>query len=1019
MDPSVSNTVSGDVSGHVLQTGVHIGDVHVRQGEQARSRYRELVRQIAPATLIGRAPELAELAEFCTASSTPSPYRWWRAPAWAGKSALMATFVLTPPQDVRIVSFFVTARLAGQSDRSAFLDSTLEQLATLLGRSVPAINREAHFHGMLGEAASLCAEQGRRLVLLVDGLDEDRGVTGADFHSIAALLPAEPPHGTRVIVSGRPHPPVPDDVPETHPLRDPAIVRVLEPSERARVVAMDMRRELDRLLSGSPVDRDLVGLLVASGGGLTGADLAELVADADWPRWRIEEHLRGVAGRSFVPLADPAGAYLLGHEELSVSAAARVGEERLSGYRDRLHAWADGYRERGWPAETPVYLLHAYHRVVDTTRLVDLVSDPARHGRMAVAFGGHHTAITEITTAQRVLLAGDPPDLPSMVMLNVHQHYLRNCDAAIPDALPQVWAVVGEVDRARSLARSITSPARRAVALAEIAAIVGLDHPQYVHLLDEAEEVAGTDDERSATPLVRVLTAHGVLDRAEALLRTLVTKRNVEYELEYLANAMLTAGEFERARSLIDLVGASGRPRSSEGFSLLAYQRTPQQVKAALLTRLVDGLARHGDLARARAVTAEIDDPFSRLLATAARIHAAPPAAVEELLSEAWDYRDALQDEDDLARAQAGAVACLAATGEHDAAFGVWLQLPALLQLEVRDDLVDRCPPEVAVRMALDTDEISRIEMLERIARNADHAQAVQVARTALDEVLRGLLGNSSHAHYSVQPLLRLFERAGLSAAAELESAVDVLPDGPARDVLLAELADAAIRSGDLSSARRLLQRGGESADHDHFLALRVSLLPPHGDFDEAEALVRALPRPVEDLAELALCVARAGQPDRARRLAGAAEDAARAVEAEPLRHWLTHLVEAVGERRRAWLIAEQAVATLRPDGDDEAPIYGLVFHLAHVAEVVGRPDLAARARGEPSGRLVAAAQRFRGRFRVRRRGAVGLPADEIAQRLLEEVWTEHISDIALLCPGLPERIHDTIVALTGLSPAR
>jgi hypothetical protein len=46
----------------------------------------------------------------------------------------------------------------------------------------------------------------------------------------------------------------------------------------------------------------------------------------------------------------------------------------------------------------------------------------------------------------------------------------------------------------------------------------------------------------------------------------------------------------------------------------------------------------------------------------------------------------------------------------------------------------------------------------------------------------------------------------------------------------------------------------------------------------------------------------------------------------------------------------------------------------------------------------------------------VQLPAHEIAERLLEERWTKHIGDIALLCPGLPERIHDTISALTGLT---
>jgi hypothetical protein len=45
---------------------------------------------------MGREEELAELAAFCQEAGG---YRWWRAPAWAGKSALMSWFVLHPPLD--------------------------------------------------------------------------------------------------------------------------------------------------------------------------------------------------------------------------------------------------------------------------------------------------------------------------------------------------------------------------------------------------------------------------------------------------------------------------------------------------------------------------------------------------------------------------------------------------------------------------------------------------------------------------------------------------------------------------------------------------------------------------------------------------------------------------------------------------------------------------------------------------------------------------------------------------------
>ncbi len=192
------------------------GSVHVTSATgPARSRYREQVRQIAPAELVGRETELAELADFCLAPDEVGAYRWWRAPKRAGKSALMSWFTLHPPPGVRVVSFFVTGRLAGQDHRGAFVDVVLEQLAELLAEPLPAFlpetTREAHLVGMLAEAAELCRSRGERLVLLVDGLDEDRGSAGP--HSIAALLPAHPAAGLRVVVSGRPNPPPPGTSP--------------------------------------------------------------------------------------------------------------------------------------------------------------------------------------------------------------------------------------------------------------------------------------------------------------------------------------------------------------------------------------------------------------------------------------------------------------------------------------------------------------------------------------------------------------------------------------------------------------------------------------------------------------------------------------------------------------------------------------------------------------------------------------------------------------------------------------
>lgn len=94
----------------VVATG-DIGVVVTGDGNQLRfvaspqrvatSNYRYQVESLAAAEFRGRTQELARMAEFCTAraaaDSAEDAYWRWLAPAWAGKTALMAQFVLEPP----------------------------------------------------------------------------------------------------------------------------------------------------------------------------------------------------------------------------------------------------------------------------------------------------------------------------------------------------------------------------------------------------------------------------------------------------------------------------------------------------------------------------------------------------------------------------------------------------------------------------------------------------------------------------------------------------------------------------------------------------------------------------------------------------------------------------------------------------------------------------------------------------------------------------------------------------------
>ena len=521
--------------------------------------------------------ELAELAAFCLEDGR-GPYVWWQAGHYSGKSALLATFVLRPPEPVarrvQIVSFFITARLAAQDTREAFTQVLLEQLAEITGQELPAVlpeaTREGYLLDLLAQAAAACQQAGGRLVLVVDGLDEDRGVTTGPYaHSIAGLLPADPPAGMRVIVAGRPNPPVPDDVPDWHPLHDPGIVRKLTGSAHARNIGRLARRELQRLLGGSPAEQDLLGLLTAAAGGLSSPDLGELTGI---PLWEIETILHTTAGRTFArrsPRWEPATGpqvYLLDHDELRAE-AVRYLARRLPDYWDRLHAWAQAYQARGWPPDTPEYLLGDYYSLLeslrDLPRMTACASDPARHNRLLALTGGDAAALAEIRAALDLVAAQDAPDLAAALALAWLRGQLNARNTHIPIRLPAVWATLGRTARAEALASSITDPGGQADALAWVAEVLAEagQHQQAAEAAGRAEAAAQsiTDPGEQADALAKVAVALAeagqhqqaaeAAGRAEAAAQSITDPGEQADALAKVAVALAQAGQHQQAEA--------------------------------------------------------------------------------------------------------------------------------------------------------------------------------------------------------------------------------------------------------------------------------------------------------------------------------------------------------------------------------------------------------------------------------------------------------------------------------------
>jgi hypothetical protein len=557
-----------------------------------RSGYVEQVRNIAPQELLERQAELRELESWCAGDEL---YAWWQAPARAGKSAMMAWFVLHPPPNFWVISFFVTARLAGQDDSVAYTAALLDQFAAITGDDPPTaeLNRTLDRDRLMRRAAEIAAAAGKRLVLVVDGLDEDRGTRlGSRVASIAASLPKRPIDGLRIIVAGRPDPPAPKDIDIDHPLRS-CRVRRLTASPHARRVVELAQRELDDVFAGEPsgdrLSHDVLGLVAASGGGLAGKDLEDLTGR---PPFELDGLLRGVFGRTVAGRPDQLSTqqvYLFTHETLSAEAINRLGPALLDKYRAKIHAWADRYRAEGWPRATPSYLLRGYFGMLraagDLRRMGDYATDSGRHDRMLDVLQGDHEALAEIASLQEHLLAQPDPDLTMISCVAVHRVALTGRNMNIPAELPIVFAKLGDHVRAVALARSIADPQRRAEGQAGVA-----------NALAEAGKLAAAEGlvaeigpwVTRAWALLSIATTspdreHELLVRAYQLIKEGASTGKPNYLLAIVVEKLAAIGDYDAATSATALISDVSLRMQAVGHVVAAAYMTGDIIRAETL----------------------------------------------------------------------------------------------------------------------------------------------------------------------------------------------------------------------------------------------------------------------------------------------------------------------------------------------------------------------------------------------------------------------------------------------------
>ncbi|ATL29176.1 hypothetical protein [Streptomyces formicae] len=871
----VENSVSGGQQGIVVQGRDFHGPVTIYGGasagrpQPARSAYWEHVRNIAPDQLRDRDDELAELADFCRGAGDHA-FTWWRAGPWAGKSALLAWFALHPPEGVRVVPFFITARLAAQNDRSAFVHVVLEQLSELIGEPVPPqlteATREAHLLRLFGRAAQECGERGERLVLLVDGLDEDRGATdGPDAHSVAGLV-AQVPHdhdALRVVVAGRPHPPLPGDVPESHPLNRACTVRELAPSSWAGTVRYAAERELRRLFHAGGDHLDALGLLTAAGGGLSLDDLAHLTRAAPY---RLQDVLRTASGRTFEIRE---GAYLLAHQELHLQARRLIGEAVLAEYRERLHAWAAEYQERGWPARTPPYLLHGYFAMLrehaDIPRVVALATDPSRHERLYGDTGGDVATLAEIRAGEEAIVEAGGHPLPDLLRLAVQRHVLRLRNDAVPRELPVAWATLGYADRAEALALSIPGLGQRVRALVGVGEALRRrgDGERAVAVLRNAEAAVRPKDHSLDEPwhlktLVTTWLAWGELERATALAAAISSPAVLESVVPLVTTALAEHGWYDRAEAF------------AEGTENL-YVRVLGLLTAAAAT------AKGGEQQRADAFFRKAEEAVSQR---------APYRSVGLLRRIAGAYAELGAHERGVAFAEG-----LAGMGTADSPSAAGRRITHAAHTEIALVLAGRGDAERALPLVLPElrTGIARASGTRSTPSVTTHALAVAMDRAAVTDDIR--------MQYDTCRVLIATGRH-----AEAEAMAHAFPHGSDR----APLALAFARAGESDRALRIAEGidTGHAGSHAVTRAFCRTLIK-QGRYEDAARAARHLTVRREVLGPVSLALAAAGQHAQALDLAEPAHGAA----PEPVDlAWKCRVLLAVGQPGPAKTLA----ATIR-----------------------------------------------------------------------------------------------------------
>jgi hypothetical protein len=570
-----------------------------------------LRNQLAPvitrhSIFAGRQAELSQLSEWV--EPRKGSYTFVTGPSGYGKTALLVYLVRSLQalgQDP--VYHFISQRddMLSQADFS--FRSLCQQLVAIHGFGGELPSSTAEVRGLFSVLLRIPAPADRRIVVVLDGLDE-----ASDWSAGPGLFPRELPAGVHVVFSAREvadrdwldqlglHGEVNllrlgrldiDGVRDVlsaagtqslaQAAQDNSIVRAVYEVSKGdpfylRFLMEDLAGSSD--VSESAVRRkpkgldaylnqwwldvaaeasahavaDLLGYLAVANGRLTRAELSDISNEDSLSGFTIDSAIEAVK-RYLIGTSEDG--YTFCHPRFAdYLVGNRLSQEDLRGYSEALLRWCLSWQEKGWPAGTPGYPLdhivsHLIHGEEWVSHLYAVLDAPYMKAKLARS-GSFRSLLDDlragVTAAERV------PQVDALFRLAVMYDTIQAGVAALPlDELAPLYVRAGHLDRALDLAAAVRPVSLRSRTMLVIAGAL---------LPNEWTEAVGVADRIElpgyrAEALFDIATAL-LADDAKAADADVILKRIDEIDLQkesasWVADRLTTLAEVCRSRDFL------------------------------------------------------------------------------------------------------------------------------------------------------------------------------------------------------------------------------------------------------------------------------------------------------------------------------------------------------------------------------------------------------------------------------------------------------------------------------------